>query len=121
MTAPLHTLRLAVLIVLMLALLPWGAYARSPAVSSNHATAQPDKAAVEIIVSNPEKSEPVAMASRHCRGPALMGSACSPDLGLASLHKLVSVSLHAIPERPSGPLRLSSRNVAVLTGPPRVN
>jgi hypothetical protein len=63
--------------VLLLALLPWGAYAKGFGVA--------DRDGPVVTAPEPGGGHPAAVApAKRCKGPSLPGAICGPDLGLVT-------------------------------------
>ncbi len=110
MTRPAYPfLRLCLLLVLVLALLPWGASART----YSHPVAVSAETALTADISDTAVSP-----ARRCKGAALLGSPCGPDLALTTLpaapqqHAGASMPFRAEPRLPGG------RVVSGLKDPP---
>jgi hypothetical protein len=114
-TLPLQALRLTLLGLLLLALLPWGAYARPLGPTGAQAYQSADAVAVTIA----PQGDVTATAARRCRGPALLGSACGPDVGLAAVQAPLCDPGQSRPDWPDTTQPFQGVVVIGLTDPPR--
>lgn len=73
-------MRALFLIVLMIAVLPWGAFAAGPTLGGT-AQAMPPlvKAEIAVMMVAVPDDAPGLTPQRRCHGPALPGSVCHPD------------------------------------------
>lgn len=105
--------------LLLVAMLPWGAYAGS------HGAALPDADFLASVASDGtaaadlEQATQVVLAAKRCRGPALPGASCGPDVGLPGTSALVQPTRTALSLWPAAPPLLVGPGPEGLLDPPR--
>lgn len=114
-TLPQQALRLILLGLLLFALLPWGAYARPLGPTG----AQAFQSAETVTSAIAPQSDAKATVARRCRGPALLGSSCGPDIGLVAVQAPLSAPGHTRPRWLATTQPLKGVVVFGPTDPPR--
>lgn len=92
--AAMNPFRALFLVLIVLAVLPWGAFA-SAQVPASAGVAQPDMVARAQVLDDPAPGAKVTVGlQRRCPGPALPGAPCQPD------HVLLPVQTEPPEDRP---------------------
>lgn len=120
-----HAFRPLFALLLVLVLLPWGAYsARMPAAANPppHAidlVATTKAAVLAVVLAARTQSDVRLVAPKYCRGPVLPGSACNPVLGLLPEAAAVAGAQDVAHPRANADLAAIGRDLSPPLGPPR--
>lgn len=116
-----HAFRSLFALLLVLVLLPWGAYsAQMPGAANPPSRAIALAATTETAALGAQTQDDVRLVSpKHCRGPVLPGSACNPVPGLLPETAAIAGIRDVVHLRAAADLAATGRDLSPPLAPPR--